>query len=245
MSSFRHKHQIIVNAFHLLSVLSLEYCCPIAFWKMPDFYCLWTIASMWILCSVMSKNNWYENFNSLFLWVLITCYHRFVAVHNCIFLYITLGTKPKLAAQWEIIPNKSPINSWWIHASSEKEEDELDWCTRRCFLHGHWRNQVGILVFSEDLRGGFFGLCSLLGAAVLILWLDKDLFSRSVATDCIQAPLLAIKWEEAVTYLIMSDVLDHVLAFQRKQILLPEQFLAEMGNKGRKAELGSPPGSDP
>uniref|UniRef100_A0A8C0BUR2 Metastasis associated 1 n=1 Tax=Buteo japonicus TaxID=224669 RepID=A0A8C0BUR2_9AVES len=36
------------------------------------------------------------------------------------------GTKPKLAAQWEIIPNKSPINSWWIHASSEKEEDELD-----------------------------------------------------------------------------------------------------------------------
>lgn len=36
------------------------------------------------------------------------------------------GTKPKLAAQWEIIPNKSPINSWWIHASSEKEENELD-----------------------------------------------------------------------------------------------------------------------
>lgn len=155
----------------MLSVLSLEYCCPIAFWKVPDFYCLWTIASMRILCSVMSKrgyiyqklNNWYENFNSLCLWVLITCYHRFVAVHNCIFLYITLGTKPKLAAQWEIIPNKSPINSWWIHASSEKEEDELDWCTRWCFLHGHWRNQVGILVFSEDLRGGFFWFVFLVG----------------------------------------------------------------------------------
>lgn len=66
---------------------------------------------------------------------------RFVAVPNCSVLCITLGTKPKLAAQWEIIPNKSPINSWWIHASSEKEEDELDWCTRWCFLHGHWRNQ--------------------------------------------------------------------------------------------------------
>ncbi|XP_078248584.1 metastasis-associated protein MTA1 isoform X8 [Pogona vitticeps] len=36
------------------------------------------------------------------------------------------GTKSKLAAQWEIIPNKSPVNPWWNHVSSEKEEDELD-----------------------------------------------------------------------------------------------------------------------
>ncbi|XP_060109878.1 metastasis-associated protein MTA1 isoform X3 [Heteronotia binoei] len=36
------------------------------------------------------------------------------------------GTKSKLTAQWEIIPNKSPVNPWWHFASSEKEEDELD-----------------------------------------------------------------------------------------------------------------------
>ncbi|XP_048371586.1 LOW QUALITY PROTEIN: metastasis-associated protein MTA1-like [Sphaerodactylus townsendi] len=36
------------------------------------------------------------------------------------------GTKSKLTAQWEIIPNKSPVNPWWNLASSEKEEDELD-----------------------------------------------------------------------------------------------------------------------
>ncbi|XP_077165651.1 metastasis-associated protein MTA1 isoform X3 [Paroedura picta] len=36
------------------------------------------------------------------------------------------GTKSKLTAQWEIIPNKSPVNPWWHLTSSEKEEDELD-----------------------------------------------------------------------------------------------------------------------
>lgn len=51
----------------------------------------------------------------------------FMLVHNAMFLFIlNIGTKSKLAAQWEIIPSKSPINPWWNHASSEKEEDELD-----------------------------------------------------------------------------------------------------------------------
>lgn len=53
----------------------------------------------------------------------------FVRIHNFVFsfaLHVVLGTKSKLAAQWEIIPNKSPVNPWWNHASSEKEEDELD-----------------------------------------------------------------------------------------------------------------------
>lgn len=42
------------------------------------------------------------------------------------FFFVMLGTKSKLATQWEIIPNKSPVNPWWNHVSSEKEEDELD-----------------------------------------------------------------------------------------------------------------------
>lgn len=63
----------------------------------------------------------------LLVWVFVICYLIFDTVCNFIFFpYIMSGTKSKLAAQWEIIPNKSSINSWWIHASSEKEEDELD-----------------------------------------------------------------------------------------------------------------------
>lgn len=188
-------------------------------------------------------NNWYENFNSLFLWVLITRYCRFLAVHNCIFLYIMLGTKPKLAAQWEIIPNKSPINSWWIHASSEKEEDELDWCTRWCFLHGHWRNQVGILVFSEDLRGGgFFWFVFLVGCC------SADFVVRQGSLQQICCYKLYTGTTAGIKVGKSRDMPNHVWCAwsctcipEKADLLLPEQFLAEMGNKGRKAEAGSPP----
>lgn len=154
MSSFRHKPQIIGNAFHLLFVLSLKYCCPIAY--RGHLTC--TACEQLLMCDFCVQS-WARG-GGIYLklsasrtktWILFSFERlaHFVAAHNCALLYIMLGTKPKLAAQWEIIPNKSPINSWWIHASSEKEEDELDWCTRWCFLHGHWRNQVGNMVFQR------------------------------------------------------------------------------------------------
>lgn len=168
MSSYRHKKQIFGDAFHLLFVLSLEYCCPIVYRSCLTstaygqlLFCEFFIP-LWARGYILTRNSQQltRKLSTLFsfVWVLITCYCRFVAVHNCTFLCVTSGTKPKLAAQWEIIPNKSPINSWWIHASSEKEEDELDWCTRWCFLHGYRRNQVRRLDFSEDLREVFWFL---------------------------------------------------------------------------------------